>query len=89
MQDALSMCKYYPFPPAKEVVLLPCFAFGLLLFRYFSLAVVMCEPKVPLIKRFSGGGTVIVDGSTIFASLIMNQVGVGCVIVTWRVAVPW
>lgn len=36
----------------------------------------MCEIKVPLIKRFSGGGTVIVDGSTIFASLIMNQVRV-------------
>ncbi|CAM9162391.1 unnamed protein product [Ectocarpus sp. 12 AP-2014] len=32
--------------------------------------------KIPLIKRFSGGGTVIVDGSTIFASLIMNQVDV-------------
>eukprot|EP00903_Cladosiphon_okamuranus_P015962 g14744.t1 len=29
--------------------------------------------KVPLIKRFSGGGTVIVDGGTIFASLVMNQ----------------
>lgn len=32
------------------------------------------KAKVPLIKRFSGGGTVIVDGSTIFASLIVNQV---------------
>lgn len=30
--------------------------------------------KIPLIKRFSGGGTVIVDGSTIFASIIINQV---------------
>ncbi|CAM9579254.1 unnamed protein product, partial [Hapterophycus canaliculatus] len=32
--------------------------------------------EVPLIKRFSGGGTVIVDGSTIFASLIINQADV-------------
>lgn len=30
--------------------------------------------KVPMIKRFSGGGTVIVDTNTIFASIIMNQV---------------
>lgn len=32
---------------------------------------------MPLIKRFSGGGTVIVDGDTIFASIIVNQVGRG------------
>ncbi|CAM9991783.1 unnamed protein product [Pylaiella littoralis] len=32
--------------------------------------------KVPLIKRFSGGGTVIVDRSTMFASLIVNQADV-------------
>lgn len=30
--------------------------------------------QIPLIKRFSGGGTVIVDHNTIFASIILNQV---------------
>lgn len=30
---------------------------------------------VPLLRRFTGGGTVVVDGDTIFTSLIMNQVG--------------
>jgi lipoate-protein ligase A len=28
---------------------------------------------VPLIKRFTGGGTVIVDSNTIFITMIMNQ----------------
>ncbi|CAN0340573.1 unnamed protein product [Ascophyllum nodosum] len=32
--------------------------------------------KVPLIKRFSGGGTVIVDRNTIFASIIVNNADV-------------
>ncbi|CAM9770159.1 unnamed protein product [Choristocarpus tenellus] len=32
--------------------------------------------KVPLIKRFSGGGTVIVDQNTVFSTLIMNQASV-------------
>ena len=27
---------------------------------------------MPLIKRFSGGGTVVVDADTLFATLIMN-----------------
>lgn len=29
--------------------------------------------KIPLIRRFSGGGTVIVDADTIFTSIIVNQ----------------
>lgn len=29
---------------------------------------------VPLIKRFTGGGTVVVDADTVFTSLIMSQV---------------
>ncbi|CAM9547234.1 unnamed protein product, partial [Heterosigma akashiwo] len=29
--------------------------------------------KIPMIKRFTGGGTVIVDEDTIFISLIMNK----------------
>jgi len=31
------------------------------------------EEKIPIIKRFSGGGTVIVDESTLFISFIMNK----------------
>jgi lipoate-protein ligase A len=31
------------------------------------------EAGVPLIKRFTGGGTVIVDKNTIFVTMIMNQ----------------
>ena len=30
------------------------------------------EAKVDVIKRFSGGGTVIVDENTVFSTLIMN-----------------
>ena len=30
------------------------------------------KARVPLIKRFSGGGTVIVDGNTVFTTLIMS-----------------
>ncbi|CAM9402569.1 unnamed protein product [Discosporangium mesarthrocarpum] len=29
--------------------------------------------EVPLVKRFSGGGTVVVDHNTVFSTLIMNQ----------------
>ncbi|GLJ18677.1 hypothetical protein SUGI_0333140 [Cryptomeria japonica] len=29
--------------------------------------------RIPVIKRFSGGGTVIVDGDTVFVTLICNQ----------------
>lgn len=31
------------------------------------------EARVPLIKRFTGGGTVVVDKNTVFVSMIMNQ----------------
>lgn len=31
---------------------------------------------VPLIKRFTGGGTVIVDRNTVFVTMIMNQADV-------------
>lgn len=31
------------------------------------------EARVPLIKRFTGGGTVIVDKNTVFVTMIMNQ----------------
>lgn len=30
--------------------------------------------RIPIIKRYSGGGTVVVDQSTLYASLIMNEV---------------
>jgi lipoate-protein ligase A len=32
------------------------------------------KAAVPIIKRFSGGGTVIVDRNTVFTTLIMSQV---------------
>jgi len=31
------------------------------------------EDRIPVIKRFTGGGTVIVDKSTLFVSLICNK----------------
>lgn len=33
----------------------------------------VAKDKVPVIKRFSGGGTVVVDDNTLFASFIVNQ----------------
>lgn len=35
------------------------------------------ENNVPVIKRFSGGGTVVVDENTLFASFIINEESVG------------
>lgn len=35
----------------------------------------MLQRGVPVIRRFSGGGTVVVDGGTVFATLIMQARG--------------
>jgi lipoate-protein ligase A len=35
--------------------------------------ILVARDSIPLVRRFSGGGTVIVDENTIFASLIMNR----------------
>lgn len=38
----------------------------------------VCKDKIPLVRRFTGGGTVIIDHSTVFATFIMNAKDVPC-----------
>ena len=46
-----------------------------LLLLFFSLDLLsLFRDKVTMIRRFSGGGTVVVDSSTIFVSLIINVI---------------
>ena len=37
------------------------------------LLLLMYRDKIPVLKRFSGGGTVIVDHNTVFTTFICNQ----------------
>lgn len=41
-------------------------------------AELMQSQPIPLVRRYSGGGTVLVDEHTVFVSLIMNQKAVPC-----------
>jgi lipoate-protein ligase A len=38
----------------------------------YLLVILLVSDSVPIIRRYSGGGTVVVDNSTVFVTLILN-----------------